>query len=92
MQSHDYRITVRGLLDESWSSSFPGMAMSHGHDGLTRFMGFLVDQSALHGVLNKLRDMNLEIVSVLQLDVDGITPRECRSCAKNKPQNTSFDR
>jgi hypothetical protein len=92
MQPYRYRIAVRGLLDESWSSSFSGMAIIHGLDGMTRLSGSMADQSALHGVLNKLRDLNLEIISVLQLDVDGITPRECRSCGQNKPQNTSFDR
>ncbi|MGA2478117.1 MAG: hypothetical protein ABSG63_05135 [Spirochaetia bacterium] len=76
MQRYFYRITVRGLLDESWSSSFSGLAITHGHDGMTRLFGSMADQSALHGVLNRLRDLNLEIISVLQLDADGITLRE----------------
>ncbi len=83
---------VRGLLDNSWASSFSGMTIAPGRDGLTRLSGSMVDQSALHGTLGRLRDLNLEIVSVLQLDVDGITPQECLSCARNKPQNTSFGR
>jgi hypothetical protein len=69
MRSLKYQITVRGLLDKSWSSSL-GMAITTGGDGLTRLFGSLADQPALHGVLNKLRDLNLEIVSVLQMDAD----------------------
>jgi len=87
-----YRISVRGLIDESWSSSFVGMRISHDPDGTTRLTGSMPDQSALHGVLSRLRDLNLEIVSVLQMAADGTAPCECRSCGRNKPQNTPFDR
>jgi len=92
MKGRKYRITTRDILDESWSAYFPGMAISADPRGMTGITGDIADQSALHGLLNKVRDLNLEIVSVLLLDVDGVTPVECRACGKNKPQNTPFGR
>jgi hypothetical protein len=92
MKGLKYRITTRGLLDESWSAYFSGMTISGEPGGTTGITGEIADQSALHGLLNKVRDLNLEIVSVLLLDVDGVTPVECRLCGKNKPLNTSFGR
>ncbi|MDD5082323.1 MAG: hypothetical protein PHU08_03000, partial [Dehalococcoidales bacterium] len=66
--------------------------------GVTRFCGEIADQSALHGLLNKIRDLNLRLISVQLLDSDGVTPVECRYCptnkppaVQNKPSNTSLD-
>ena len=58
-----YRIVVRGRLDESWSNWFDGMAIVC-VDGLTELTGVVVDQSALHGILARIRDLNLILVSV----------------------------
>ena len=58
-----YRIVVRGRLDESWSNWFDGMAIAS-VDGLTELTGAVVDQSALHGILTRIRDLNLTLVSV----------------------------
>jgi hypothetical protein len=82
MKPQEYRIRVRAVLDESWSSAFPGMHFASGPGSVTCLSGSIADQPALHGVLNALRDLNLEIVSVLLLDAGGDTPVECRFCAK----------
>ncbi len=63
-----YEIVVRGHLDEERSYWFEGLTIAPGlsEDGMpfTTFTGHLVDQAALHGVLAKIRDMNLPLISV----------------------------
>lgn len=62
-----YEIIVRGQLAEGWSAWFVGMTVTEYDDGETRFAGVLPDQSALHGVLERIRDLNLELVEVRKL-------------------------
>lgn len=63
-----YQIRVQGRLDESWSNWLAGMAIAPegGGDGseVTTITGPIVDQAALHGVLNRIRDLNLPLLSV----------------------------
>jgi hypothetical protein len=67
-QRWGYRITVQGLLDESWSSWLGGMSISvdRAKDGVpvTTLTGSIVDQPALRGIVNRLWDLNLKLVSV----------------------------
>ena len=69
----EYVIKVKGHLDETKSYWFEGLAMTTGfeEDGrpFTTFSGPLVDQAALHGVLAKIRDMNLPLISVSQVEL-----------------------
>jgi hypothetical protein len=83
MKQRKYRIRVRAVLNESWASYFPGMQLSSGPGAVTCLSGSIADQAALHGILNGLRDLNLEIISVLLLEAVGNTPVECRYCATN---------
>jgi hypothetical protein len=66
-QSSVYRIRVRGTLDPEWSAWFEGMKVE-AVDGSTSTLTGLRDQAALHGLLTKVRDLGLEIVSVETLD------------------------
>ena len=59
-----YQIKVKGHVDEKWSDWFNGLTISHQDDGTTIFYGPLPDQTALHSVLDKIRDMNLSLVLV----------------------------
>ena len=61
-----YEIRVKSHLDESLSSSFAGMAMRYETPGETILFGPLPDQAALHGVLMRIRDLGLELLSVKQ--------------------------
>lgn len=64
MSSDCYVIRVKGRLDARWSAWFEGLALTHTGDGDTILHGPVADQAALHGVLAKVRDLNLTLVSV----------------------------
>ncbi len=59
-----YEIRVAGVLPGEWSSWFEGMELQHGPHGESILSGYLADQAALHGVLAKIRDLNLKLISV----------------------------
>ena len=62
----NYKIIIKGRLDERWSEWFEGMVFTHESDGTTTLSGPLPDQAALHSILLKIRDMNLTLVSFTQ--------------------------
>jgi hypothetical protein len=59
-----YEIRVRGHLDGRWSEWFDGLTITNLEDGDAVLSGEIVDQSALHGVLNKVRDLGVPLVAV----------------------------
>jgi hypothetical protein len=59
-----YKIRVKGHLDRRWSEWFDGLEIANLENGETMLSGDIVDQAALHGVLNKVRDLNLALVAV----------------------------
>ena len=63
-ESAVYRIRVSARLDERWSSWFDGFAVAPGPEGTTCITGAVADQAALHGVLAKVRDLGIALVSV----------------------------
>ena len=63
-----YVIRVKGHLDESWADWLDGMAITHDDSGESVLTGPLPDQAALHGVLNRLRDLGVELISVNAID------------------------
>jgi len=58
-----YQIKVKGQLDQRWEDWFEGMTIKMSKD-FTILTGLVTDQSALHGVLNRIRDLNLTLISV----------------------------
>lgn len=68
-----YEIKIQGHLDTKWSEWFYGMAITHHPDGITTLSGSLPDQTVLHSVLDRIRDMNLSLISVNQIAPDGKT-------------------
>jgi hypothetical protein len=59
-----YEIRVRGRLAPRWAAWFDGMTLTHDRDGVTVIAGPVVDQAALHGLLQKLRDIGVPLISV----------------------------
>jgi hypothetical protein len=59
-----YEIRVEGHLDRSWRDWFGGMAMRHEPNGDTLLRGPVEDQAALHGILARLRNLNLKLISI----------------------------
>ena len=62
-----YAIRINGRLEPRWSEWFGGLAITYPYDGETLLCGPVVDQAALHGLLARVRDMNLELLSVRKL-------------------------
>ena len=63
-----YEIRVKGHLDPRWAAWFDGMGLANESDGVTVIHGPVADQAALHGLLRKVRDMGLPLISVTQVD------------------------
>ena len=62
-----YEIRIRGRLDEDWVEWFDEMTLAHTSEGQTVLTGPIPDQAALHGTLDKIRNLNLELISVTQV-------------------------
>ena len=65
-----YEIRVKGHLDSRWGPWFDGMGLTPESDGTTLIHGHVVDQAALHGLLQRIRDTGLPLVSVTQVEPD----------------------
>jgi hypothetical protein len=65
-EDHWYRIRVQGRLDPRWASWFDGMQLSCEDDGTTVLQGQVADQAALHGLITKVRDIGVPLVSVVR--------------------------
>jgi hypothetical protein len=66
-----YQIRVKGWLERRWEHWFDGLQLSIDHD-TTLLEGSLVDQAALYGVLLKIRDLGLPLLSVQRLALSGM--------------------
>ena len=65
-----YEIRLTGHLDARWAARFDGLTLSQESDGTTILTGPVVDQAALHGLLRKVRDLGLPLISVIHLEPD----------------------
>jgi len=65
-----YEIRLKGHLDGSWAEWLGGMSLTHVTDGTTALAGPVADQAALHGLLQKLRDLGLTLISVNESDAE----------------------
>jgi hypothetical protein len=66
-----YEIRVKGQLDPGWSEWFEGFAITPMPEGETRITGWVQDQSALHGILVRIRNLNLALISVSKVEEGG---------------------
>ena len=63
-----YEIRLKGHLDSRWATWFDGLTLTTNSDGTTTIHGIVVDQSALHGLLQKVRDIGLPLISVTRVE------------------------
>jgi hypothetical protein len=78
-----YQIRVKGWLGEAWSDWFDGLSIVPLENGETLLAGPVVDQAALYGILWKLRDLNLKLISVDTVERDS----ECRDPSQHERRN-----
>ncbi len=69
-QSTVYQIRIKGHLDAQWTDWFEGLTITLEENGDTLLSGPVVDQAALHGLLKKVRDLGMPLVSVNQVQFD----------------------
>jgi len=75
-----YEIGLKGHLDSRWTAWFDGLSLSNEIDGTATISGPVVDQAALRGLLQKVRDIGVPLISVIQVgdeqaEAPTITPR-----------------
>jgi hypothetical protein len=63
-QHQCYEIRLKGHLDERWTEWFEGLTITLEENGDTLLTGVVIDQSALHGLLKKVRDLGMPLISV----------------------------
>ena len=86
---HHHRTSVEirldGHLDLHWSTWLDGLTLTHEHDGTTTLRGTVADQSQLHGLLAKIRDMGATLISLTS--IDNGTTRTHLPCDPSPHQN-----
>src|SRR5690349_19893241 len=66
-KSGRYEIRLQGRLESRWAAWFDGLSLTHESDGTSVLRGPVADQAALHGLLQKVRDLGLPLISVMQV-------------------------
>lgn len=74
-----YEIKIKGHLDSRWTDWFAGLKMEHLEGDETLLSGLLPDQAALHGLLERIRDLNLTLTSVA---MGGLPPEDADKAGK----------
>jgi hypothetical protein len=59
-----YQIRIKGHLSKQWMDWFDGLTITLEDDGITLLNGSVIDQAALHGILKKVRDLGMTLLSV----------------------------
>jgi hypothetical protein len=74
IMSQEYEIRIKSHLSPSWSEWLGDLTINHQENGETLLTGKIVDQAALHGILNRIRDLGLALISVQPVDKDDQMP------------------
>jgi hypothetical protein len=86
-EAGQYEIRLKGHLDSRWATWFDGLSLTKESDGTTTIHGLVADQAALYGVLQKIRDLALPLVSVIRLE-----PHQSDRPASNLDSSTTHKR
>ena len=73
-----YRIRLKEQLDQRWSAWLGGLMVMHEANGETVLTGEVVDQAALYGLLSKVRDLHLTLISVSPLEADSPSKKDAK--------------
>jgi hypothetical protein len=73
-----YEITLAGHLDDRWSTWFGDTTITHEHDGTTTIRGSVADQAALHGLLARVRDLGVTLISLAMTETSRRSEAETR--------------
>jgi hypothetical protein len=63
-----YEIRIKGHLDDQWAAWFDGLTLTREDNGNTLLSGPVADQAALHGLLRKVRDLGMPLISVIRVE------------------------
>ncbi len=77
-ESGGYAIRIQGHLDDRWAARFEGLTLTREDNGDTLLIGPVVDQAALHGLLRKVRDLGMPLISVI-----GVKPGQADASSVN---------
>ena len=77
-QNQCYEIRLKGHLEARWTEWFDGLTITLEENGNTLLSGPLADQAALHGILKKVRDLGLTLLSVNSVEPDTSTNRKVK--------------
>src|SRR2546430_2678194 len=94
-EDHDtpgrYEIRLKGHLDDRWAGWFDGLTLTRDHHDTTLLTGPVVDQAALYGLLRKVRDLGLPLVSVIQVDPRGANEPDGTADTDHTRSNKEMD-
>jgi hypothetical protein len=79
-QNHqvDCQIRIKGQLDAQWGDWFEGLTITSETDGVTILSGPLIDQAALYGVLKKIRDLGMPLISISPVTSEQASTPGCK--------------
>jgi hypothetical protein len=75
-QPRDYQIRIKGHLGRHWAGRFDELSITLEDNGVTLLTGPVVDQAALHGILRKIRDLGVTLLSLNSADASPPDPPE----------------
>ena len=74
-----YEIRIKGHLDDKWADRFEGLTITLEDNGDTLLTGPVIDQAALHGLLKKVRDLGMPLLSVCPVENDQADASDVKS-------------
>lgn len=86
-----YQIRLKGQLGAQWAGWFEGLSMTFAENGDTLLTGLVADQAALHGVLRKVRDLGMTLLSVICVSARRDVCSPCCSMTNSKEGNDEFE-